>query len=138
MGAAPQSPTEAFPKSARLLRRREFLAVRQGGRGFAEGPLAASWLPCQADRPPTRPASGGMPAASARVGLTVSSQVGGSAVRNRIRRRLREAVRLELSSLPAIDLVIVARASSRQAGVRQFRKWLRQAVKRIDREGARR
>ena len=50
----------------------------------------------------------------------------------------REAVRLELSSLPAIDLVIVARASSRQAGVRQFRKWLRQAAKRIDREGARR
>jgi ribonuclease P protein component len=138
MGAAPHPPTDAFPKSARLLRRREFLAVRQGGRGFAEGPLAASWLPREADRPPTRPASGGVPAASARVGLTVSSQVGGSAVRNRIRRRLREAVRRELSSLPAVDLVIVARASSKEAGVEEFRKWLRQVVKRIEREGARR
>jgi ribonuclease P protein component len=138
MGAAPHPPTDAFPKSARLLRRREFLAVRQGGRGFAEGPLAASWLPREADRPPTRPASGGQPAASARVGLTVSSQVGGSAVRNRIRRRLREAVRRELSSLPAVDLVIVARASSKEAGVEEFRKWLRQVVKRIEREGARR
>src|SRR5438105_5864954 len=32
-----------FPKSARLLRRAEFVAAREGGQGFAEGPLAASW-----------------------------------------------------------------------------------------------
>jgi ribonuclease P protein component len=137
MGAAAHPPrADAFPKSARLLHRSEFLAVRQGGRGFAEGPLAAGWLPHDTDHPPTRPASAGMPAASARVGLTVSSQVGGSVVRNRIKRRLREAVRRELSALPAVDLVVVARASAAGAGVAEFRSWIRHVAARIAREGA--
>ena len=115
-----------FPKSARLLRRAEFLAVQQKGKGFAEGPLAASWT----GREPrsTRP---GMRPAVARVGLTVSSKVGGSAVRNLVKRRLREAVRQELSSLPAMDLVLVARASAVNASVGDFRAWLRRAADRM-------
>lgn len=115
-----------FPKSARLLRRAEFLAVQQKGRGFAEGPLAASWSPREAE--PTRP---GMRPAVARVGLTVSGKVGGSAVRNLVKRRLREAVRHELSSLPAVDVVIVARASAVDASVGDFRAWLRRAADRM-------
>ena len=43
----------SFPKSARLLRRGEFVRLR-AGRGLAEGPLAASWLPRAAET--TRPA----------------------------------------------------------------------------------
>ena len=67
----------------------------------------------------------------ARVGLTVSSKVGGSAVRNLVKRRLREAVRHELSALPAVDLIVVARASAVNASVGDFRAWLRRAADRM-------
>jgi ribonuclease P protein component len=123
---SPGDKTLGFPKSARLLRRAEFLSVKQEGRGFADGPLAASFALRTAS--PTRP---GMPPAVARVGLTVSSKVGGSVVRNRVKRRLREAVRRELARLPPVDLVIVARASAVSAGVEEFRAWLRRAAARM-------
>ena len=127
---APQPPAYGFPKGARLLQRASFLAVQQKGRGFADGPLAASWL----ERPP-EPTRTGMNPSVARVGLTVSSKVGGAVVRNRVKRKLREAVRHELSGLPAVDLVIVARASAAGAGVEDFRAWLRRAASRM-RKGA--
>ena len=89
----------------------------------------ASWAPRQPD--PTRAGSAGSAPAVARVGLAVSSKVGDSVVRNQIKRRLREAIRQELSSLPAVDLVLVARASSRTATVAQLRAWLRRAAARL-------
>jgi ribonuclease P protein component len=119
----------AFPKSARLLRRHEFVTLREGGRSFADGPLAASFRPRE-EGSPTRPAA---QPAFARVGLTVSSKVGGSVLRNRIKRRLREAVRLELAGLPPVDLVIVARASAAEASVEDFRGWLRRAAAKMRR-----
>src|SRR5207237_1129299 len=82
-GAAMPPPARrafSFPKSARLLRRGEFVRLR-AGRGLAEGPLAASWLPRAAET--TR---GGMAPAVARVGLVVSSKVGGAVLRNRVKR----------------------------------------------------
>jgi ribonuclease P protein component len=100
------------------LRRSEFLSVKASGQGFAEGPLAASF----------RPRDG-----AARVGLTVSTKVGGAVIRNRVKRRLREAVRHELSGLPAVDLVLVARASSTTATVSQLRAWLVKANARMRR-----
>ena len=47
-----------------------------------------------------------------RIGFVVSKKQGGSVVRNRIRRRLREAVRQILMDMPAtpIDLVFVGKA----------------------------
>jgi ribonuclease P protein component len=127
MGSGPPKPF-SFPKSARLRVRAEFLAVKDQGKSFADGPLAASWRP--------RGASGaregaGIPAATARVGLTVSSKVGDAVVRNRVKRRLREAVRHELALLPAVELVLVARASAVEASVADFRGWLRRAARRI-------
>jgi ribonuclease P protein component len=127
--AARIPPAFAYPKSARLLRRADFLAVRKQGQGFADGPLAASWRPRQGA--PTRPAAQGMEASVARVGLTVSSKVGGAVVRNRVKRRLREAVRRELALLPAVDLVVVARTSAVDASVEEFRAWLRRAAARM-------
>ena len=124
-----------FPKSARLLARAEFVAAREGGQGFAEGPLAASWRP--REPAPTRPAAEGVEPAVARVGLTVSSKVGGAVVRNRVKRRLREAVRQELASLPAVDLVIVARASAARAGLGVMRAWLQNAAARMRKVGPR-
>ena len=108
--------------------RAEFVAAKEQGKGFADGPLAISWRPRLIT--PTRTA-GGMTSAVARVGLAVSSKVGDAVVRNRVKRRLREAVRHELSALPAVELVIVARASSVKSTVPELRAWLRRAVKRI-------
>ena len=119
----------SFPKTARLLRRAEYLAVKASGRGFAEGPLAASWAPREGSS--TRKQRGSPPGAVARVGMAVSSKVGDSVVRNRIKRRIREAVRHELDNLPPVDLVLVARGSSRAASVEQLRRWLRAAAERI-------
>jgi ribonuclease P protein component len=121
----------SFPKSARLLRRGEFMGVKQRGRGFADGPLAASWAPRLAGA-----AGPGIAGAAARVGIAVSSKVGDAVVRNRVKRRLREAIRHELSQLPEVDLVLVARASATRATVGELRAWVRRAGARIaaDRE----
>ena len=116
----------SFPKSARLLRRSEFTALKQRGRGFAEGPLAATWMARPAEH--TRP---GLPPAVARVGFAVSSKVGDAVLRNQVKRRLREAVRQELHHLPAVDLVLVARSSATGATVDDLRAWVRRAAARM-------
>ena len=77
-----------------------------------------------------------MGTAGARVGITVSSKVGGAVVRNRVKRLLREAVRHEIAGLPAVDLVLVARPSAVRSGVADFRAFLRAAKGRMAR-GAR-
>ena len=132
MRPATQPPGSfTFPKTARLLQRGDYVAVREQGRGFADGPLAASWRARQA----ISPTRAGMPPGRARVGITVSSKVGEAVVRNRVKRKLREAIRHELGSLPAVDLVLVARASSVDASVEDFCRWLRRAARRIAGEG---
>ncbi len=52
----------------------------------------------------------------ARVGITVSGRVGKAVVRNRVRRRLREALRARLGSLgTGYDVLVIARPPSAQA-----------------------
>lgn len=125
--------THSFPKSARLLRRSEFDALKERGYSFADGPLAATWIPRSPG--PTPPGMGG---SAARVGIAVSSKVGHAVVRNRVKRRLREAIRHELGLLPPVDLVLVARSSATRSTVAELRAWLRRAGSRIqaNREGA--
>ena len=82
---------------ARLLKRAEFLAVRRGekrrGRFFLVEAL---------DRGDSR---------EPRVGYTVTKKVGNAVVRNRVRRRLKEAVRVHAAADMAAghDYVIVGR-----------------------------
>jgi ribonuclease P protein component len=127
----------SFPKSARLRKRPQFIAVKDQGRGFAEGPLAASWLGRQGFPAPAGARNESAVGLSARVGIVVSAKVGNAVVRNRVKRRLREAIRQERARLPPVDLVIVARASAVRATVLQLRAWLRKAVQRIEPAGAR-
>lgn len=82
-----------FPKSSRLLKHADFDHVYQNGKRQFSGHLTVFSL---------RRASG-----APRVGFTVGRVLGGAVVRNRIKRRLREAVRRHLHVLAApVDLVI--------------------------------
>ena len=129
--ARPVRATWSFPRSARLLRRSDFVRLRVAP-GMTQGPLAANWAPKAPDATRT-----GMAAATARVGLVVSAKVGGAVQRNRVKRRLREAVRHELHRFPAVDVVLVARASAAAATVDELRAWLRRLAARVvDGEGA--
>ena len=56
-----------------------------------------------------------------RIGITVSTKIGGAVQRNRIRRRLKEIYRLNEGKLPiGYDIIIVARMRSRFAGYREI------------------
>jgi ribonuclease P protein component len=55
------------------------------------------------------------------LGITVSTKLGGAVHRNRIKRRIKEAYRLnEKKFTPGIDVVIVARIRSRYAGFQEL------------------
>jgi ribonuclease P protein component len=72
-----------------------------------------------------------MAPATARVGLVVSAKVGGAVQRNRVKRRLREAVRHELHRFPPVDVVLVARPSALAATVDELRAWMRRLAARV-------
>lgn len=82
---------------ARLKNRAEFLAVRRGEK--RRGPLFLLEVLERGDDAP------------ARVGFTVTKKVGNAVVRNRVRRRLKEAVRIHAGGDMATgsDYVIVGR-----------------------------
>jgi ribonuclease P protein component len=85
-----------FPKRHRLLRHADFERVYKQGRRHFAAHMTVFYL-----RQPDGESNG------ARVGFTVSKALGGAVQRNRIRRRLREAVRLgNFPAGVAVDVVI--------------------------------
>ncbi len=89
---ARQTPGESksgFPKSVRLLRSSDFRKVYDGGVRYTCPLFAAFCLADPASRNSDRRA----------VGFTTPKALGSAVKRNRIRRRVREAARLELASL---------------------------------------
>jgi ribonuclease P protein component len=93
--------TFGFPSSARLLKHSDFERVYKQGRRHFSSHMTVFYL--------RQPAGEGSPTATARVGLTVGKVLGGAVVRNRIKRRMREAVRMQRSVLQgsgAVDVVI--------------------------------
>jgi ribonuclease P protein component len=67
----------------------------------------------------------------ARVGFTVTKKVGGAVVRNRTRRRLKEAARLEFAQHPVtgVDLVLIGRDGTRRRAFLDLRDDLRRALR---------
>jgi ribonuclease P protein component len=87
-----------FPREARLLRRSEFDAVYRDARRRSGRHFTVFFRPNGLGR--------------TRLGISVKRALGGSVVRNRIRRRVREAFRLHRRDIPAgWDIVVHPRAS---------------------------
>lgn len=90
------------PRRSRLSRSADFDRVFRHGRSHSSRELVLYVFPR------------GEPAATRRVGLSVSRKVGGAVDRNRVKRLLREAFDLEGSRLPAgTDAVVVARREAK-------------------------
>jgi ribonuclease P protein component len=93
----------AFPRQCRLLRRAEFDAVYRAGRRASSRQFVIFFAP--------KPAGDAGPQAT-RFGLSVKRALGSAVVRNRIRRRIREILRLHRRELsPGWDVVIHPRSS---------------------------
>jgi len=88
-----------FPRAARLLKHSDFERVYKQGQRHFSAHMTVFYLP---------QVEGG-----ARFGFTVGRLLGGAVERNRIKRRLREAVRLERSAVKgAVDVVINPKKSA--------------------------
>jgi len=90
----------SFPRAARLLKHSDFDRVYKQGRRHFSSHMTVFYL---------RQAEGASAEKSARIGFTVGRVLGGAVERNRIKRRLREAVRQRRSVLQgagAVDVVI--------------------------------
>ena len=109
-GVPPQNSHPArFPKTARLLKRASFNEVhtsgtRSGCPYFSVIALYDVSLPC------------------AKAGLTTPRRLGNSVVRNRLRRRMREAIRHEIAhAQPGWAFVFHPRASAAEAPIGKIR-----------------
>jgi ribonuclease P protein component len=94
---------QKFPRRFRLLRHGDFERVYKSGRRHFAAHMTVFYLPrAEGDGP--------------RVGFTVGRVLGGAVERNRIKRRLREAVRLHWpQDLPVLDVVVNPKKSALRA-----------------------
>ena len=91
--------SQGFPRDARLLKHADFQVVYKQGRKHFSGNMTAFYRANQTIAGP-------------RVGFTVGKVLGGAVDRNRIRRRMRSAVRNHLCELARpLDLVLHPRKS---------------------------
>lgn len=114
----------------RLRARAEFLRVRTGSRCVAPGFIL------EARARVGEPKDG---ASAARFGYTASRKIGGAVVRNRARRRLKEAVRLAAGpyARPDFDYVLIARVSTVQRRFADLVEDLRLAFDKVHRSRGR-
>ncbi len=111
-----------FPSDGRLLRHADFERVyKQGKRHFAAH-MTVFYLEREAPQ-------------NFRVGFTVSRALGGAVVRNRMRRRLREAVRLiGRNNEIAVDVVINPKKSLLTAEFTEIQQEVKKAFELIERK----
>ena len=100
-----------FPKSARLAQSFEFARVK------GQGKVAAGEVYGDGGLSPEAAEEEG-----ARIGLITSRRVGNAVLRNRVRRRLREIVRVERARMrPGLWIVLVARAAAVKVDLEKLR-----------------
>jgi ribonuclease P protein component len=99
-GPEPRGKKIGFPRSGRLLRHADFERVYKRGRRHFSASMTVFYLP----RAIAEPA---VVSPGPRVGFTVGRALGGAVMRNRMKRRLREAVRLtQRTGAGDVDVVI--------------------------------
>jgi len=110
-------PRAVPPDPTRLKRRAEFLRAAAKGRKAPVPGLVLQAL-ARGDAGPLR------------VGFTVTKKVGNAVIRNRTRRRLKEAARLVLAAQPVLgaDLVLIGRDRTRGRKFAVLQEDLRQAL----------
>ncbi len=86
----PRSSGGTFPRNARLLRHADFERVYKAGRRYFSASMTVFYL----SRAEIGDAVRNSAASGLRIGFTVGRALGGAVQRNRMKRRLREAVRL--------------------------------------------
>lgn len=105
-------------KTYRLKRRQDFRRVYQRGKSSANRVFVLCW----------RPNRNGVP----RIGFSVSKKIGKAVERNRVRRKLREACRLEFDFFaPGYDYVIIARSAAKTTEVTAMRRKIREVLKQL-------
>lgn len=109
-------------KPDRLRRRSDFLRVQGAGRKWVSPTVIVQAGPGETPR--------------IRFGLTATKKLGGAVVRNRIRRRLREAVRQLLKAAPQAvavhDIVLIGRAETATCPFPALLKDLKWCLKRLE------
>ena len=112
------APRLTLNRSQRLKQSRDFSRVRAAGRRLVHGCLIANWQPL----PPGSPSH---------LGIVTSGKIGNAVVRNRTRRRLKEAARLELAEhlVSDVDLVLIGREATRTRPFLDLRDDLRRALR---------
>ena len=116
--------TYRFGQSARLTHRREFARVRDGRARVDLGPLSIFAVP--------------NPLGRSRLGMSIGRRIGIAVRRNRLKRHLREAFRLERGGFPAAyDLLVTARPHE-ELPLEGYRAILVEAIRRLHETWARR
>jgi ribonuclease P protein component len=97
---------QKFPRSARLLRHADFERVYKQGRRHYSASMSVFYLARPQAGTKAEEAKTDKSLSGLRVGFTVGRVLGGAVQRNRMKRRLREAVRLSLPVKANADVVI--------------------------------
>ena len=103
--------------TGRLTRRADFQRAAAKGRKAPMPGLVLQVLP-RGDAGPVR------------LGFTVTKKIGNAVIRNRTRRRLKEAARLVLAQAPVtgVDLVLIGRAGTRKRSFQALQDDIRRAL----------